>query len=227
MVHQYIEQSASVDFQMADVMRIKTRVAEIEQKSVNEQVETQVIDRLQEVQERAYQEGMAVGREDGRQQALEEHSQLLREKLDQLDALFQALTSLKAEILQANEMHFIKFSVHLAERLAGQHIKVNPEALLNLIRKTVEMAQGEENIRIRVSPEQKEFIEKMRSELKPSQANEVIRNASLEGDPSISPGGVVVQTNYSEIDARTEERVAVLWEVISEQLIAGQDDFAA
>jgi flagellar assembly protein FliH len=226
-VHRYLDKPIGDDFRMAEAMRIKTRIAEIEQKSLTDQVEIQVLERLKEVQERAYQEGFAVGQEDGRSQALEAHTQLLTEKLEELDKLFAGLASLKTDIFQANEMHFIKFSLHLAERIAGEHIKVHPESILNLIRRTVEMGQGEEDIRIRVAPEQLEFIEGLRSQLSTSQTNAIVRKAQLEADSSVTAGGCIVQTNYSEVDARIEERIAVLWEVVSEQLIQVEDEFAA
>jgi len=226
-VHQYLERSERNDFVMAEVSRLQTNVAEFEKRSVEDQVEIQVLNRLKEVQERAYQEGHAVGQEDGRRHAMEQYSAELAEKLKALDDMMSALSSLKKDILQANENHFLQFSIHLAEKLAHQQLQMSSEGLLELIRRTVAMAQGDERIQLRVSPEEFEFVEMIKAKQGNSTGLDSLRNVVVESDSTITRGGCVVQTNYSEVDARIEERIRMMWELLGEQIVRVPEKFVA
>jgi flagellar assembly protein FliH len=215
------------DFVMADVIRVKTKVADFEKRSMNEQIEAQVLERLQEVQEAAYKEGFDVGRSDGRNEAYQEHNADLDAKLELFDTALAGIANIKKELLQANEAHFVKFSLYLAERLAYHEVTTNPEALVQLVTKAIEMAAGEEKVTISLSPEQVEFFETMRKNSSRKLGIDDLKNVIVDADPHITPGGCVVQTNYSEIDARIEERVKMLWELVGEQIFKVRDKISS
>lgn len=211
------------DFVMADVIRVKTKVADFEKRSMNEQIEAQVLERLKEVQEAAYKEGFDVGRSDGRNEAYQEHNADLDAKLELFDVALGGLMTIKKELLTANEAHFVKFALYLAERLAFHEVKINPEALVQLVTKTIEMAAGEEKVTLTLAPEQVEFFETMKKNSSRKLGIDDLKNVIVDADPSVKPGGCIVQTNYSEIDARIEERVKMLWELVGEQIFKGRD----
>lgn len=216
-------EDAAGDFVMADVIRVKTKVADFEKRSMNEQIEAQVLERLREVQETAYKEGFEVGRSDGRNEAYQEHGADLDAKLAEFDEALASIARIKQELLQANEAHFVKFALYLAERLAYHVVTTDQEALGNLVTKTIEMAAGDEKVTISLAPPQVEFFETMRKNSSRKLGIDDLKHVIVDADPSITPGGCIVQTNYSEVDARIEERVKMLWELVGEQIFKVRD----
>lgn len=225
-IHEFMERAGTDDFHMADVIRVKTKVAEFEKRSLDEKIEEQILHRMKELQENAYKEGFAVGKEDGQKEAFEAYSKDLVTKLKAMDASLESMARIKSEMLQASEAHFVKFAIYLAERLAYHTIATKPEALMQLIQKAIEMAQGEEKLVIRLAPEQVEFLDGLRKSSH-NQGLEALKKAHLEPDPEIKLGGCVISSNYSEIDARIEERVKMLWELLGDQIIKTDDTMTA
>src|SRR5262249_1960623 len=91
-----------------------------------------------------------------------------------------------------------------------------PESTVNILKQAIEVAQSEEQITVKVAPDQLEFLETLQKE--GTKKLEQIKKAKFEPDPSVTTGGCIVQTNFGEIDSRFEQRVSRLWEALSSGL---------
>ena len=99
------------------------------------------------------------------------------------------------------ESEAVKFSVEIAEKLVGHAVEINPEYILPIIREALSKA-GTANInRVRVSPEDFEFIEVVG-------VRKVIQEKEgswdFEADETIR-SGCVIDTSAGEIDFRLDE----------------------
>lgn len=214
----YVEakQNQGSDFTMHDSIRISTGVDTIEAQSLHDQIENATLKKLKLIQEAAYKEAYQLGLEDGKKFALEEKTKDISDKLEVFETLIQSVRNLKVEMATQNESHLIQLVFQMATRLAYKEIRMDDEIALQVLRRSIEMAQIDEQVNVLVSPEQFDFFEELKKDNK--REYEFLKKVNLQAAVEVSKGGCVVQTNYGEIDARTEERVAKLWEALVENL---------
>lgn len=203
------EKQGGSDFVMSDVLRATTGVEEIERKTEEQKIELKVLEKVSVLQEDAYQKAYELGFAEGRQKAIDEKSAELQQKSDDLEALMGSLNRVKEEMIHQNEAHILRLIYDVASRLAFDHVHENQEVVLKVIKKSIEEAQADENVNVLVSPEQMDFLEKIKQT--PSRENEFLQKVKFVASETVSVGSCVVETNYGVIDARIEERVAKLW----------------
>jgi flagellar assembly protein FliH len=204
-------------FKMADTVRIHTGVDDIEAKTVADQAEEQVLHKLKEIQEIAYKEAYQLGLEEGKKDAFNSHSARIEANLEMFDKNIEAIAKIKTELIAQNEAHMMKLIFQIGCRIANHEIKdFAKESVLKTISKALELAQTEENITVTVANSQLEFLEELQKAN--NREFEFLKKIKLTSSDDVFEGGCVVHTNYGEIDARVEERVAKLWEEIEASL---------
>ena len=224
----YVSQKNEKPFEMADTIKVKTKVDEVEKISMQEKIELEVLERLKEAQEKSYQEGFTLGREDGRAEAFAEKSLEFQTAFEKFEELLSNMQNIKTEMVKMNEGHFVQFALHLASRLTYSESTARPSVLIELIQQLIELERQDEKIVIRLNPDQLSLIESVKKELRVQKTTvDTSVNITLEPDHEISTGGCIIQTNYSEIDARIEERIKVLWELMGDTIYKTKDVISA
>ncbi len=219
------EKIAGSDFRMNNSIRIQTGVDKIEEANKAELIEIAALEKLKEIQEGAYKEAYGLGLDEGKNDAFTKFSNELQESVDGLSRLTTQLGELKSELLSHNEAHLLKLVFQMASRLARQEVTQNSETVLQVLRDAVALSQDEENIMVRVAPEQFEFLEKLKKQS--GREIDFLKKMKFEPDPEISVGGCVVETNYGEVDARLEQRIEQLWTALSENIPKIKDKVAS
>lgn len=218
------EKQKGSDFRMNDAVRIQTGIDQVEKSSEEEKVEVAALEKLKEIQEGAYQEAYRLGLEEGRKEAFDKVSAEIAERMETLDVLLNAIKELKSEMVTFNESHLIKLSFQMAARLAKTSLEGNNEAMVQILRDAVSLSQDEEDITVRVSPSQFEFLEELKQET--GREFEFVKRIRFEPSPEVSDGGCIVETNYGEVDARIEQRIEQLWSVLAENMPKVKDRIA-
>lgn len=197
------------DFVMSDILRATTGVEEIERKTEEQKIEQKVLEKIGELQQEAYQQAYDLGFEEGTQKAYNDKMSELNVKIAELEALTASLLKIKEEMTYQNEAHVMTMVYELATRLAFDHVNENQEIVLQVIKKSIEEAQADEMVNVRVSTQQLEFLQQVKQTNK--REFEFLKNVKFEGSDTVSVGSCIVETNYGVIDARIEERVNKLW----------------
>ncbi|MCM2280740.1 MAG: FliH/SctL family protein [Bdellovibrionaceae bacterium] len=203
-------------FRIDPVNAVQTGIAELERVSIEEKVEILALEKVKQIQEEAYQQAYQLGLDEGRERALASHQRDLEEKLGALDQLVSRIGSLKTELTTANESYLMKLLYYMASRVAMDEIHARPEVILSILRQSVEDAQSEEKVTVRVSRQDYEFISSAKEKL--GKDVEFVKRIKFEESDSIAPGGCVVETNYGSVDATIEKRLIKLWETIAEKM---------
>jgi flagellar assembly protein FliH len=203
------EKERGSDFVMSDVLRTTTGIEEIERLSEEQKIEEKVLEKISLLQEDAYKQAYELGYEEGRNKAIADKTAELEQKSAEIDQLTASLFKIKEEMVYQNEAHIMRMIYEIATRLAFDHITEKQEVVVQLIKKSIEEAQADENVNVRVSSEQLEFLETIKQT--PGREYEFLKKVKFEGSDTVSIGSCVVETNYGVIDARIEERVAKLW----------------
>lgn len=127
-----------------------------------------------------------------------EESRALQHRVLELfsDAQKQLLESLKLTEQQA-----VRLAVEIAERLVGFAVEINPEYIVEIVRRSLGLAGNAKVIRCRVSPQDHEFITvlDLRERLK-----EFEGDWNFEADESVR-AGCVLETSAGEVDMRVDQ----------------------
>lgn len=203
-------------FRMDETIRIQTGVKGIESENFEEKIEQRVIEKLQSIQEGAYQEAYQLGLAEGRKEAFKKNDEEINKRLTLFDEVISKISILKTELGNFNEAHIVQLAFHMAKRLAYAEITADPELIKTVLKQALETAQSEEEVTVQVSPTQFEFLESLKKET--GREFEFMKKVKLVPAEGITPGGCVIETNYGVIDASFEQRVQKLWEGIAENL---------
>lgn len=213
------------EFKLADTARVQTGLDKIEERTIEEEVDAKVLEKLKSVQEPAYQEAYQLGLMEGRKEAFAASASEIQERLGQLDGLVANIKNLKTELVQNNETHLIKLLLHMASRVAQHEVSVNQQSLVAVMKSAIESSQSDEAITVRLGTMHLSFFEELK---KSSEYNlDFLKNVKFVPDEKMSPGGCVIETNYGEVDARIEERIQKLWTSFEESLFQVKDNVSA
>ena len=128
---------------------------------------------------------------------LEESRALQRRVLD----FFNDMQTQLLEHCAQTEKNAVKLAVDIAERLVGFAVEINPEYIVEIVRRALGLAGNAQVLRCRLSPQDHEFITVM--ELR-DRLKEFEGNWTFEADPSVR-AGCILETSAGEVDMRVDQ----------------------
>ncbi len=204
------------EFELNTLVSQNIGVEEIEKKSFREHIESEVLKKLQEVQEKAYKEAYDLGLQDGRKQAFDEANAEIKINLDSIAAVLNEIQEIKKVLTAQNESAIVRTIFSCAKAISLKEIQEDKYAIKDVFVAAIENAQTDEKVIVRVSPQDFDFVEKLKGD--PNPQYDKLRNIRLEADQSVSSGGCVIETNYGVIDASIEERVSKCWKILESKV---------
>ncbi len=203
---------SSKAFAINELVAKTSGLAELHRQNQQDLVETEVIRRLKEVEEKAYAEAHKLGMIDGTKQAFDGTTELINKSLEKFAEVFVFFEKTKEQLFLENEESFIKLIFKISESVIMKSIQLDPTIIATVLKKAIDDTQGEEEITVRLSQEDNDFLQTItESKLKPWEGNKKIR---LEVSPDVSRGGCIVETNHGAIDAGIEKRVEKAWAAV-------------
>lgn len=167
-----------------------------------------------DIREKARAEGYEAGRKAGYQAGLDEAKPVI----DSFQALAGELARVRAEYYQNAEREMIDLVVAVARTVIGLEAERAPELVRKVILKAVEQLRSREQLIIRVNTD--DLVEAQKAVPQLTRMVEDIERVSFRGDPSVTRGGCMVETNIGMIDARIETQL----EAIRENFYTAQDE---
>lgn len=164
----------------------------------------------QDAKSQGHREGYAAGYAEGLNKAAP--------VIDSFTSLVGILTSARDEFYSNAENEMVELVINVAEMALGDQIEKNPGLIRHVIRSAVLKLQSREQMTIRVNPMDLAEAEKARPDI--SKEVEDIEKVSFKGDPLVSRGGCVLETNMGSIDARVETQL----EAMRESLLAAVEE---
>ena len=210
------ERTESSGFKINPLLAEQTGIKQLQTDSLNQQVESLVLEKVKEIQEEAHEQAYQLGLSEGRAKAFKDHEADILERLGSLDKVLTEIQEIKAQLVVMNEAHVVKLVFQIAEKMTMAQIQIQPEIVLDVINKAIATAQSDEQVLVKLSPKDLTFVEGVKDQL--GREFEKLKNSKLDRDESIAPGGCIVETNYGMIDATVPERVNKIWESLSEIL---------
>ncbi len=201
-------------FKIDDLISKQIGLSAAEAKKVEESIESRVIDKLKEVQERSYKEAYDLGLIEGKKKAYDDYQSLIQEQLTKFSELMVSVITMKKKILEANESQMVDLLYYMAKKIALEHIEANPSRIVPVLREVVENLSDEEKITVRISETDLQHVEGLKKELK--REFEFLKKLSLISSVDVAVGGCIFETKNGVKDASIEERLLKLWKTIEE-----------
>ncbi len=167
------------------------------------------------VKERAFQAGY----EAGQGAAIKEMQDTVDSELElhktRRKAL-EGLASLKDTILSQAEGDIIQLVIEIARKLVCRELKQHPDAIVAVIKKAIKASRIEEEITIKIHPDDYTILEQYMSELKESLGRIGRDNVSvrIEEAPELAPGGCVIETDTNLVDMSLETRMESVFSML-------------
>lgn len=167
--------------------------AEAEAQQLIEEARSQV----QTIRDHAYQEG--------REEAVAEYTKRMVEAL-------RAFDGYRAEI----EPQYVGLVRVCVEKILGQELKLNPDAVVGIVRNTLRDATQQREINVRVHPADVEILRKNQRRL----LDMLARAGSIEirEDQAVRRGGCIVVTEQGTMDASLDRQLAAIEEALKDEL---------
>lgn len=204
------------DFQIAEIVANQTGVTELRRKNIDAQVEDTVLERLKEIEEKAYKQAYDLGLLEGTEKAFEEMRVVYQEKLQMLDDLLVAVEYSKTNVMKENEAVLIHLVYQVAQRIAQREIKISQEPIVKMLNELVGEIQGTDSINVTLNSDDFHFIEELRN--KKVKEVEPLARVKLISDETISSGGCVIETNFGSIVSTVEQRAEKAWKLLEEKI---------
>ncbi len=157
-------------------------------------------------------EGLTLGREDG-----------LSEARSAANALRQALTealALREQLAEETERDAVALALALAAKILAGTLEVQPERVLDTVRGALRRVTDRRRVTVLVDPGDLETVSAACAELEAQVGG--IEHCDVQADRRVGPGGAIVRTLESEVDATVETQLERAREVIQAELGGGE-----
>ncbi|MEI8377619.1 MAG: FliH/SctL family protein [bacterium] len=162
----------------------------------------------QQAQEQGLQEGIVQGQEQGYQDGYNKAVNDVIEKAISLDRFINNITNAKYEIYHAKEDELLEFVMLIARKLAHTQIMFDNEALKNIIIEASAELKEKETLKVLIHPSLAQKIYSISEEIKTAIYG--LKSLKIIEDRTISPDGVVIESQDSRVDARLSTQVDLL-----------------
>jgi flagellar assembly protein FliH len=156
---------------------------------------------IEQIQQRAHEEGVAAGREEGYEAGHREGREQSLAELERLKQLMAALDGALAQFDQELGEDMLGLAISIAKQVTRNALKLRPEALLPVIREAISsMPQPGHHAQLILHPDDAALVRPLMEEELSHFHCRIVEDSHLER------GGCRVKTEASEVDATLQGR---------------------
>lgn len=169
------------------------------EKRVEEKLKTELNRLSTEAQEAGYKSGLEIGRKE----AFDAEKLRLATQLESLAHLIQSMELAKEQLAKQYENTLLDVAFRIARAVVHYEIKERPEAISQTIAEILNRISKEDDVVIKISPNQFEALENIRKDLSQQSRSGRI---SFEVDEKLESGDCVVESQSGEIASFLDEK---------------------
>lgn len=168
--------------------------------------------KAKEMEDEAYKKGFSDGKKEGIEIGRKEASERIEPVLDSFKKGVEELSIYRREIYERSEGEVLELVLSVAKRVIHKEISLSRDVILSVIRAAMKSVLSQDKITLRVNPGDLEIAMASKPDLKGLVDD--INNISIKGDESISRGGCIIETDHRTIDARIEQQIKEIEEIL-------------
>lgn len=159
------------------------------------------------VEKKAYDKGLAEGKEIGYKQKTGELLSLIKS----LEDVLKNFGNVKNEIVKKFEPYVIDISLKAAEKIIGDELISGSAKLGGIIVSALENLPGATLVKIRLNPDDYSMFLMQKRELL---TGKVFAGIEIIADETVSKGGSIIESDVGMIDATLETRIEELKKIV-------------
>lgn len=166
----------------------------------------------QEGFEQGYQEGL----DQGKQTALADMQQTMQVTLEKAERIIKMAENEAKQMILDAERQIVDIALAVASKVLVREIEENPTTILPIVKEALGKVCDQEQIVIRVNPEDYEMVLMAKRDLQLMVGRENAVNVSA--DNIVPLGGCVIDTSLGTVDARLDTKLELVYKAIQEVL---------
>jgi flagellar assembly protein FliH len=167
---------------------------------------------MEKHREAARAEGFEVGLREGKAEGKRKYEKLIKEA----ENIWKKANEEYANILRSAEDDMVALVMNIAKKVINTELTTNRKIILNLVSEALLRTANRDNLTIRVSREDYDFLKENEEYIK--ERVDSITYLDIKADSALDAGSCIVETNYGCIDSgvktKMEKLKAVFLEVI-------------
>jgi flagellar assembly protein FliH len=183
------------------------------------EIESIVEERLKEFEERFQQEkedAYHAGFEDGTNEGMKQGLNQSEEEVVRFQTMVDSLTGQWKDTLRTYDTSVTDLAIRIARKIIDVEVEQNQEAVLQAVHECLAYVEDKTKVIIRVNPDDLEAVRRHRNDW--LESLESIDHLLIEAEPTVLPGGCVVETPIGDVDAQIEERLERLRITLLEEI---------
>ena len=173
-----------------------------------EQAQQQIQASAEQVQHQAHETGLQNGYQEGVRAGAEAAQQQLGQLMMQVRDVYVQAIKQRQWLMASVEPELARLSIKVAEKILGQEVQTQPEAIVGIVRAALAGIGDREEVSIRVNPADFEAAQGQKSNFE--RMVEGLKKFEIVADQAIDQGGCSIETNLGNIDARLNTQLITL-----------------
>jgi len=161
---------------------------------------------IDEFKKKAYESGFATGITEGKNQAIQE----LAQTFQAVERSVEELKSARLNVWKQSEQDILNLVFKIAEKIIHREVSVDRTIVIDVVKNAIGCIPDKDDMTIRLNPRDYDYIAETKPDFLSTQG--LAESFVLERDDRIQPGGAVIETRYTEVDARIDEQFNKLFE---------------
>jgi flagellar assembly protein FliH len=166
--------------------------------------------RIERIEQEAYEKAFVLGERAGREMGEAAVSPLV----EKLSAALDELSKLRGRVMKESERELIALSFSIARAVIAREVSVDPDILLENVRRSLVLAGDGGKLILRVNPADASAIWREREALAPWLEGK--GELRVESNETIERGGCIAVTDFAEVDATIAGQCQVLLEALED-----------
>ncbi|MBC7476265.1 MAG: hypothetical protein H7263_18420, partial [Candidatus Sericytochromatia bacterium] len=176
-------------------------------------------DQHQDIVDAATQDGFSVGYQEGKEEAIKENSELLREATNALNKLHAAFPI----AVKQNEEKLTKIAYQISESVLGEKMDEKLELTQKVLNSSIRQVSNLNNVKIKVNPSDLDAILTKQEYFKSVIPD--VQEFIILGDNNIAKGGCIILTKSDEIDISINTQLSILEAVFNDVLAEQNNEY--
>ena len=213
------EQRASDKLREAQVnAEIVRQKAQAERDRLMEDAQKQIEELKERAQQEGRREGYEAGHADGEQKIREELADIIRQANAKAEKTLADAQKASEDYVQQAEQDVVRIAMSVVDAVLPQHFIDVPQVILPLVREAILKVKDQKELIIHVPPDSYDLALMAREEFRKvlTYGDAVL---TIQPDESLSPGDCLIETPNGSVDARLATRIELLKQAVRDVML--------
>ncbi len=158
----------------------------------------------------AYNKGLEQGQEQGQKIAVKR----LEPLFEALEKTLDGLETIRGDFLLKNEDQILRIIFMIAQKVIHREVSIAPDIIIDTVRAASQHLMETDEIKVKLHPSDYEYVREIEGILSKKLSGR--KTVNFVEDSSIERGGVVINTEFGDIDARITSQIELIKESLFE-----------